>query len=156
VSSSMTKLAGRSLIGFREGAGTGDAVYAVNPATGERLQPGFIPATAEDVDLAVRLAAEAFEVYRRVSGRDRGAFLRAVAAKIEAIAGDVIERAAGTAARGNGAHLRAASIVCAGRGRGIVGAGAHRPRRSGSQACAEAGHSVDAATAGAGGGVWCE
>lgn len=94
MSSSMTKLAGRSLIGFREGAGTGDAVYAVNPATGERLQPGFIPATAEDVDLAVRLAAEAFEVYRRVSGRDRGAFLRAVAAKIEAIAGDVIERAA--------------------------------------------------------------
>jgi alpha-ketoglutaric semialdehyde dehydrogenase len=42
----------------------------------------------------VRLAAEAFEVYQRVSGRERGAFLRAIAAKIESIAGEVIERAA--------------------------------------------------------------
>jgi alpha-ketoglutaric semialdehyde dehydrogenase len=42
----------------------------------------------------VRLAAEAFEVYQRVSGRERGAFLRAIAAKIESLAGDVIERAA--------------------------------------------------------------
>jgi alpha-ketoglutaric semialdehyde dehydrogenase len=90
----MTKLAGRSVIGFREGAGVGDAVYATNPATGERLQPGFIPATAEEVDLAVRLTAQAFEVYQRVSGRDRGAFLRAIAAKIESIAGEVVERAA--------------------------------------------------------------
>src|SRR5450631_1653957 len=91
---SKKKLAGRSLIGFREGTGVGEAMYATNPTTGERLQPGFLPATAEEVDLAARLAAEAFEAYRRVSGRDRGAFLRTIAAKIESIAGDVIERAA--------------------------------------------------------------
>ena len=90
----MTKLSGRSLIGFREGAGAGDAMYATNPTTGERLQPGFIPATAEEVELAVRLASQAFDIYQRVSGRDRGAFLRTIAAKVEAIAGDVIERAA--------------------------------------------------------------
>jgi 2,5-dioxopentanoate dehydrogenase len=91
---SKTKLAGRSLIGFREGMGAGEAMYATNPTTGERLQPGFVPATAEEVDLAARLSAEAFEVYQRVSGRDRGEFLRTIAAKIESIAGDVIERAA--------------------------------------------------------------
>jgi NADP-dependent aldehyde dehydrogenase len=91
---SKTHLAGRSLIGFREGTGMGDAMYATNPTTGERLQPGFIPATAEEVNLAARLAAEAFEVYQRVSGHDRSAFLRSIAAKIESIAGDVIERAA--------------------------------------------------------------
>lgn len=91
--SSSIKLAGRSLIGFREGAGAGDLMYATNPTTGERLQPGFAPATAEEVDLAARRAAEAFEVYQRVSGRERGAFLRAIAAKIESIANDVIERA---------------------------------------------------------------
>jgi alpha-ketoglutaric semialdehyde dehydrogenase len=90
----MTKLSGRSLIGFRAGTGTGEAMYATNPATGERVQPGFIPATAEEVDLAVRLAAEAFDVYRHSSGEARGAFLRTIAAKIEAIAGEVIERAA--------------------------------------------------------------
>jgi alpha-ketoglutaric semialdehyde dehydrogenase len=89
----MTRLSGRSLIGFRDGTGTGDAMYATNPVTGERLQPGFIPATAEEVELAARLAAEAFEVYQRISGRERGAFLRAIAAKIESIAGDIVERA---------------------------------------------------------------
>jgi len=90
---SMSKLSGRSLIGFREGTSVGQPTYASNPTTGERLQPGFIPATAEEVELAARLAAEAFDAYRRVSGRDRGAFLRKIAAKIESIAGDVVERA---------------------------------------------------------------
>src|SRR6202043_997283 len=90
---SISKLSGRSLIGFREGTGVGPAMYASNPITGERMQPGFIPATAEEVELAVRLAAEAFEAYRRVSGRERGAFLRKIAEKIEAIAADIVERA---------------------------------------------------------------
>ena len=90
---SMAKLSGRSLIGFREGTGTGLAMYASNPTTGERLQPGFIPATTEEVELAVRLAADAFDVYRVIPGRERGALLRKIAAKIESIAGDIVERA---------------------------------------------------------------
>lgn len=92
--SSKTKIAGRPLIGFREGTGAGEVMYATNPATGERLQPGFAPATAPEVELATQLSSEAFEVYQRASGRDRGALLRAIAAKIESIAEDVIERAA--------------------------------------------------------------
>jgi alpha-ketoglutaric semialdehyde dehydrogenase len=91
---SMAKILGRSFIGQRAGVGSGELLYATDPTTGERLQPGFIPATAEEVDLAARLAAEAFAVYRNVSGHERGAFLRAIAAKIESIADDVIERAA--------------------------------------------------------------
>jgi len=90
---SITRLSGRSLIGFREGAGAGELLYATDPTTGQRLQPGFIPATAEEVELAARLAAEAFELYRRTPGRERGAFLRKIAAKIESIAEEVIERA---------------------------------------------------------------
>jgi alpha-ketoglutaric semialdehyde dehydrogenase len=90
---SMAKLSGLSLIGAREGARGAEPMYASNPTTGQRLQPAFIPATPEEVDLSARLAAEAFGVYRRVSGRDRGAFLRTIAAKIESIAEDVIERA---------------------------------------------------------------
>jgi hypothetical protein len=54
---------------FREGTGVGQATYASNPETGDQLNPGFIPATAEEVELAVRLAAEAFEVYRAGTGR---------------------------------------------------------------------------------------
>src|SRR5450755_3214877 len=90
----MEKLSGRSLIGFREGRGGDEPMYATNPATGQRLQPGFLPATREEVDLAAELSAKAFDVYQRVSGHDRGAFLRAIAAKIESAAGEIIERAA--------------------------------------------------------------
>lgn len=90
----MAKLSGKSLIGFREGAGAGEVFYAANPATGEQLQPGFASATAEEVELAVTLAAKAFETYQRVPGRERGAFLRKIAEQIESVAGDVIERAA--------------------------------------------------------------
>src|SRR3954469_15046649 len=90
----MTKLSGHSLIGFREGAGSGDPLYARNPTTGERLDPAFIPATAEEVDGAVKLAAEAFKTYSHTSGRERAAFLRKIAEKIEAITADIVERAA--------------------------------------------------------------
>ena len=90
----MAKLSGRSLIGFGEGAGSGDPLYARDPTTGQPLQPGFIPATAEEVDRAVQLAADAFHEYSRTSGRERGAFLRKIADRIEAITGDIVERAA--------------------------------------------------------------
>src|SRR6266567_1970684 len=86
-------LSGRSLIGFREGRGSGEPLYATDPTTGQRLQPSFIPATAEEVELAVGLAADAFAVLRRTTGQARGALLRTIAAKIESIAGEIIERA---------------------------------------------------------------
>src|SRR5579872_2645144 len=89
----MAKLAGRSLIGFHDGKGSGEPLYATDPTTGQHLQPGFIAATPEEVDLAVRLASEAFHRYSRTSGRDRAAFLRAIATKIESIAGEIVERA---------------------------------------------------------------
>ncbi len=89
----MTKLFGRSLIGFREGNGSGELSYAADPTSGQHLQPGFVAASAEEVELAARLASKAFAVYSRVSGRDRGAFLRTIAANIESIAADIVERA---------------------------------------------------------------
>jgi alpha-ketoglutaric semialdehyde dehydrogenase len=89
----MAKLAGRSLIGFREGNGSGEPLYASDPTTGQHLEPGFIAATPEEVDLAVRLAAKAFVAYSRTSGRERAEFLRAIATKIESIAAEIIERA---------------------------------------------------------------
>ena len=89
----MAKLSGRSLIGFREGAGSGDPLYARNPTTGQQLQPGFTPATAAEVDRAVQLAADAFPTYSRTPGRERAAFLRKIADRIEAITSDIVERA---------------------------------------------------------------
>src|SRR5215813_9274749 len=87
------RITGRSIIGSRDGRGSGNSLYATDPTTGERLQPGFIPATAEELELAVRLAADAFATFSRTTGRVRGAFLRTIAAKIESIAGEIVERA---------------------------------------------------------------
>ena len=89
----MTKLSAQSIVGSKGAAGTGEHFYAVNPANGERLDPGFSPATTAEVDLAVQLACEAFAVYGRASGVERGALLRKIAAKIESIGDELIERA---------------------------------------------------------------
>ncbi len=89
----MTKIAGRSLIGFREGGGSGEPLYASDPTTGQSLQPGFIAATPEEVDIAVRLSSDAFAPYSRTPGRVRGALLRMIAKKVESIAGEIVERA---------------------------------------------------------------
>lgn len=87
------KFSGRSIIGFREGSGAPDLFYATNPANGDRLQPGFAPATAAEVDLAAQLAVDAFSLYARVSGREKAKFLRAIAANIESIASELVARA---------------------------------------------------------------
>src|SRR5436305_8738012 len=90
---STVKLSGRSLIGFRQGTGTGEAHHAADPTTGQVLEPGFFPPTAEEIELAVQLAAQAFPIYRHTSGRERAVFLRKIAENIEAITADIVERA---------------------------------------------------------------
>ena len=90
---SSVKLSGRSLIGFHQGAGNRAPHHATDPTTGQPLEPGFVPATEEETELAVQLAAQAFPAYRRTSGRERAAFLRQIAHNIEAIAPDIVERA---------------------------------------------------------------
>src|SRR5437764_8790603 len=90
---STVKLSGRSLIGFREGAGSAQPQYASDPTTGQTLEPGFFPPTAEEIELAVELAAQAFQLYRHASGRQRAAFLRKIAENIEAVAPEIVERA---------------------------------------------------------------
>ena len=87
------KLSGQSIIGFRAGSTTKDVFNATNARTGERLEPSFSSATAEDVDAAAVLANEAFATYSRATGREKAAFLRAIAANIESIAPEIIERA---------------------------------------------------------------
>jgi NADP-dependent aldehyde dehydrogenase len=66
---------------------------AVNPATGEKLTPEFTSATTEEVDRAVARADAAFAGYAGLSGRERGAFLRRIAAALEAIGAEITERA---------------------------------------------------------------
>jgi len=81
------------MIGFRDGAAGGEVFHATNPKTGERLAQEFSSALPQEVDAAARLADQAFAVYGRTSGRDKAAFLRAIATNIEARAEEIIERA---------------------------------------------------------------
>jgi 2,5-dioxopentanoate dehydrogenase len=92
--SAVTKLAGRSLIGFREGSGSDEPLYARDPTTGQRLEPGFLPATPAEIDRAVELAASAFKLYSHTTGLERAALLRKIAEKIEAITAEIVDRAA--------------------------------------------------------------
>jgi len=86
-------LLGHSLIDGEARNGSGASFAGVNPATGARLEPAYHSASAEDVDLAANLAEEAFGIYSKVSGRGKGRFLRHVAAGIEAIAAELVDRA---------------------------------------------------------------
>lgn len=84
---------GRSFIGFREGAKSDTTFRAYNPTTGEALDPEFQAATPEEVDLAARLAAEAFVSFRELSGAAKAEFLNDIARNIEAVAEPLVERA---------------------------------------------------------------
>src|SRR6202041_3779286 len=90
---------GTSIIGFRDGnagkagdAGNG-AFQAFAPATGQKIEPAFHYATAEEVDLAVRLATEACVEFGRVSGAKKAEFLEMIAARIEAQTESLVTRA---------------------------------------------------------------
>lgn len=82
-------LLGTSFIGYSRSNGTQVCTQGVNPATAEKLEPAYVSATPEEVERALSLAAAAFPVYSSLPGKTRAAFLRAIAAKIEA-AGDLI------------------------------------------------------------------
>lgn len=85
-------ITGATLLGSRDV--TGPATFrAVDPAHGVEIEPAFSDAGAAEVDAAARLAAEAFPVYRAVEPARRAALLDLVAAKIEGIGDELIERA---------------------------------------------------------------
>ena len=90
----MTELTGLSLIGYGRGDKSGATLRGVNPATGEQLPPLFYGATLAEVDAAAQLADKAFAEYSQLPGRARGAFLRCVADKVEALGLPLIERVA--------------------------------------------------------------
>jgi 2,5-dioxopentanoate dehydrogenase len=86
------ELSGRSLIGSEPSTSTGESFQAIDPTTGEAFGPEFISASSDDVQRAAELASSAFETFGRLPGTERGGFLRRIAANIEAIAPELVER----------------------------------------------------------------
>jgi 2,5-dioxopentanoate dehydrogenase len=87
------KISGHSILGFRSVTNAGPSFRGTNPRTGEPLGPDFFCAGAEEANLAASLAHEAFATYSRISGREKGKFLRTIAAKIEGAGDELVERA---------------------------------------------------------------
>lgn len=87
------ELKGVSLIAGKDGTAKGAEFRAVNPQSGELIEPRFVSASAEDVDAAARGAEQAFAVYRRLSGRERGLFLRSIADGLDEASAELAARA---------------------------------------------------------------
>jgi 2,5-dioxopentanoate dehydrogenase len=86
-------LRGYSIINGHSHEGNGAAFRGVDPAKGEQLEPVYHCASIADLNRAADLAEEAFVVYRKLSGRERGRFLRHIADGLEAIVPELVERA---------------------------------------------------------------
>ncbi|ERL50271.1 aldehyde dehydrogenase (NADP(+)) [Halomonas huangheensis] len=86
-------LEGKQLIGADAVLATGRPIHAINPATGEQMEPAYPGGSNAEVERACELAWQAFDVYRETGLEQRAAFLESVADEIEAIGDDLIERA---------------------------------------------------------------
>lgn len=86
-------LTGKMLIGGAAVPGTRDALHAIDPATGQPLQPAYPGASRRQVEQACALAWAAFDPYRDTAPAARAAFLDAIADAIEALGEALIERA---------------------------------------------------------------
>jgi NADP-dependent aldehyde dehydrogenase len=67
--------------------------HAINPQTGDRLEPAYASASIAEVLKAIAEAQAAFPVYSGLSGRERAAFLRAIAAGLDGAQQTLAERA---------------------------------------------------------------
>ncbi|HEY4300057.1 MAG TPA: aldehyde dehydrogenase (NADP(+)) [Candidatus Didemnitutus sp.] len=82
-----------SLIGFAIAADGTKTFQAFDPARNQPVGPAFLSASRADVDLAARLAAQAAADFGAVPPKERNRFLHVIAARLEAIAGDLVARA---------------------------------------------------------------
>ncbi len=66
---------------------------AINPLTGEVLDPEYLSASTEDVERATLAADQAFPFYSQLSGAKKAALLLAIAEGLESIRDSLVERA---------------------------------------------------------------
>src|SRR4051812_12039325 len=87
-----TELCGLHWIDGHRKADDGETFNALNPATGETLEPPFAEAGMNDVNAAVSAAQAAFAETRKLDPRWPVAFLEAIASQIESLGDDLLER----------------------------------------------------------------
>ena len=85
-------ISGDILIGAHAVSGKQRDLRAINPATGEVLEPAFAFAGREEVNRACQLAWEAFHAYRETSIEERAKFLECIANNVLEIGDALVER----------------------------------------------------------------
>lgn len=83
---------GQSIIAGSPVTGTDGSTRAVNPATGETLEPAFGLVSLQQLDEAAAAAEAAFDTYRATSPEQRAAFLDLIADYIDALGSELTER----------------------------------------------------------------
>ena len=86
-------LTGEMFIGFSRVTGQDGTINAINPATGEKLEPSYGMATSKDIERATALAAQAYDSYSGTPPEVRAQFLEKIATNIEAIKTEAVNRA---------------------------------------------------------------
>jgi 2,5-dioxopentanoate dehydrogenase len=85
-------ISGDILIGSQSVSGKQRDLRAINPTTGEALEPAFAFAGREEVDRACQLAWEAFHSYRATGLEERARFLETIAENVLQVGAALIER----------------------------------------------------------------
>ena len=90
------ELHGRNLVGSKLapqlGSNGHDTFRALNPATGDHMEPPFAAATTAEVDQALDKALAAFETFRSLPGAQRATLLERMAEEIVALGDQLVER----------------------------------------------------------------
>lgn len=84
---------GEMLIGQQAVSGNQADIQAINPATGEKMEPTYGGGSKAEVERACELAETAFASYRETGLEERATFLETIATEIEGIGDELIERA---------------------------------------------------------------
>ncbi len=85
-------ISGHMLLGAKEVMGTSTQIHAINPATGEKMEPAFGGGTQADVNEACEKAAKAFASFRKLDNEARAAFIDSCADNIMELGDELVER----------------------------------------------------------------
>src|SRR5690606_39256822 len=92
VANETVRLTGNLIIGSEEIRGDQGEFAAVDPRTGDTLEPSYGLGGGAEVERAAVLASEAFATYRQTDSETRAAFLDTIAEQIEALGDQLIDR----------------------------------------------------------------
>lgn len=80
------------MLGSVLSANSTNSFQSFNPESNESFGEEFWEANEEEIDLSVKKAALAFELYRKKSGLEKALFLEAIATEIESLGNELITR----------------------------------------------------------------